>query len=102
MVASLSHFWGRQQLLLISLVCFTVGIILCTVACDFTVMLTGRCIQGVGGGGIITLTQVIFCDIVPLRVRPKYFSLVLLMWSIGTIIGPLIGGSLVENASWRW
>ncbi|KAF2124990.1 MFS general substrate transporter [Dothidotthia symphoricarpi CBS 119687] len=101
-IASVSHLWGRQQLLLVSLTFFTVGTILCTVAHDFTVMLSGRCIQGVGGGGIITLTQVIFCDMVPLRVRPKYFSLVLLTWSIGTIFGPVIGGALVENVSWRW
>jgi MFS family permease len=65
-------------------------------------LLAGRCIQGVGGGGIITLTQVIFCDIVPLRQRPKYFAIVLAAWSIGTIIGPVVGGALVEHASWRW
>jgi MFS family permease len=65
-------------------------------------MLTGRCVQGVGGGGIITLTQVIFCDIVPLRQRPKYFPLVLGSWSVGSVLGPLIGGVLTERASWRW
>jgi MFS family permease len=66
------------------------------------VLLTGRSIQGIGGGGIITVTQVIFCDIVPLRQRPKYFAMVLGAWSIGSIVGPVVGGSLVEHASWRW
>lgn len=65
-------------------------------------LLAGRCVQGVGGGGIITITQVIFCDIVPLRQRPKYFAMVLGAWSIGSIVGPVVGGSLVETASWRW
>lgn len=65
-------------------------------------MLTGRTIQGIGGGGIITITQVIFCDIVPLRFRPKYFAMVLLSWSIGTIIGPVVGGAFVERTTWRW
>ena len=65
-------------------------------------LLIGRCIQGVGGGGIISMTQVIFCDLIPLRQRPKYFAMVLLAWSIGSIIGPVIGGVLVEKASWRW
>jgi len=48
------------------------------------------------------MTQVIFCDMVPLRQRPHYFSMVLGSWSIGSIIGPVLGGSLVERASWRW
>ncbi|KAJ4363105.1 hypothetical protein N0V83_010225 [Neocucurbitaria cava] len=101
-IASFSRLFGRQQLLLVSLLFFTVGTILCAVANDFTTMLTGRCVQGVGGGGIITLTQVIFCDIVPLRQRPKYISMVLGAWSLGTIIGPVVGGAFVEHASWRW
>lgn len=89
-------------MLLFSLTFFTVGTALCAAANDFTVMLTGRTIQGIGGGGIITLCQVIFCDIVPLRQRPKYFSIVLGAWSIGTIVGPVIGGALVEHTTWRW
>ncbi|KAH6611981.1 major facilitator superfamily domain-containing protein [Boeremia exigua] len=101
-IASISSNFGRQQMLLLSLTFFTVGTILCSVAHDFTVLLTGRSIQGIGGGGIITITQVIFCDIVPLRQRPKYFAMVLGSWSIGSIVGPVVGGSLVENASWRW
>jgi MFS family permease len=101
-IASISQTFGRQQLLIFSLLFFTVGTILCAVSKDFTMMLTGRCIQGVGGGGIITLTQVIFCDIVPLRQRPKYFPLVLGSWSVGSILGPVVGGILTEKASWRW
>lgn len=101
-IASISSLFGRQQLLIISLIFFTVGTVLCAVSNDFTMLLTGRCIQGVGGGGIITLTQVIFCDIVPLRQRPKYFALVLGSWSIGSILGPVIGGVLVQKTSWRW
>ena len=65
-------------------------------------MLVGRSIQGVGGGGIITLNQVIFCDVVPLRYRPKYFAIVLGAWAVGTIIGPVVGGAFVEHATWRW
>ncbi|KAG9203476.1 hypothetical protein G6514_002843 [Epicoccum nigrum] len=101
-IASISLNFGRQQMLLLSLIFFTVGTILCSVAHNFTVLLAGRAIQGIGGGGIITITQVIFCDIVPLRQRPKYFAMVLGSWSIGSIVGPVVGGALVENASWRW
>ncbi|KAF2729587.1 MFS general substrate transporter [Polyplosphaeria fusca] len=101
-IASISQVFGRQQLLLVSLFFFTLGTILCAVAQNFPVLLGGRSIQGIGGGGIITLSQVIFCDIVPLRQRPKYFSMVLGAWSIGSIIGPVIGGVLTEHTTWRW
>ncbi|KAF1913359.1 major facilitator superfamily domain-containing protein [Ampelomyces quisqualis] len=101
-IASISNTFGRQQLLVLSLVFFTIGTILCSVSRHFTMLLTGRCVQGVGGGGIITLTQVIFCDIVPLRQRPKYFPMVLGSWSVGSILGPVVGGVLTEQASWRW
>jgi MFS family permease len=97
-----SEFFGRQQLLILSLLFFMIGTILCAVANDFTVMLVGRSIQGIGGGGIITLSQVIFCDIVPLRFRPKYFAIVLGAWAVGTIIGPVVGGAFGEHSTWRW
>lgn len=75
--------FGRQQLLLISLLFFSVGAALCAVAEDFTFFISGRSVQGIGGGGIITMGQIIFSDIVPLRQRPKYFAMVLGAWAIG-------------------
>jgi EmrB/QacA subfamily drug resistance transporter len=101
-IAALSDIFGRQQLLLASLLFFTAGSILCSVAHNFTVLLAGRVLQGIGGGGIITMGQVIFADIVPLRQRPKWFSLVLASWAIGSVLGPLIGGLFVQYLSWRW
>jgi MFS family permease len=101
-IAKAAYCFGRRRLLIVSIVLFSFGTALCAVAHDFAVMLVGRCVQGVGGGGIIALTQVIFCDMVPLRQRPQYFSMVLGAWSVGSIIGPVVGGSLVETASWRW
>lgn len=55
-----------------------------------------------GGGGIISLTSIIFCDIVPLRQRPKYFAAVLASWAIGTVTGPVVGGACIDNLTWRW
>jgi MFS family permease len=101
-IAAASTCYGRQRLLVISIVLFTFGTAFCAVAHDFAVMLNGRCVQGVGGGGVIAMIQVIFCDMVPLRQWPQYFSMVLASWSIGSIIGPVIGGAFVESASWRW
>ncbi|KAF2818127.1 MFS general substrate transporter [Ophiobolus disseminans] len=88
-IAAASHCFGRKRQLVLSLVLFTFGTALCAVAYNFTIMLIGRCVQGIGGGGIIAMTQVIFCDMIPLRQQPRYFSIVLASWSIGSIIGPV-------------
>lgn len=86
-----------------SVVFFTAGTALCApVAKDFTVFFAGRTLQGIGGGGIITMGQVIYADIVPLRQRPKYFSIVLAAWAIGSVIGPLVGGVFVDKLTWKW
>ena len=55
------------------------------------VVLVGRSIQGVGGGGIIALTEIVVTDMVPLRERAKYLSAFSAMWSVGTVVGPPLG-----------
>lgn len=73
--ASLSDILGRPRCLFASVLCFLVGTILCAVAHGIGLLLIGRCVQGVGGGGIIIVSLVIFTDIVPLRFRPKYVGI---------------------------
>lgn len=90
-IGSISHIFGRKPLIYISLVTFLAGAIIAAVANNFTVILVGRSIQGVGGGGIICLTEIVVTDLVPLRERGKWFSLFSAMWSVGTVIGPLLG-----------
>ncbi|KAH6897062.1 major facilitator superfamily domain-containing protein [Thelonectria olida] len=100
-VASLSHVFGRQPALLGSLLVFTVGSILAAVAKNIAMLLAGRTLQGLGSGGIVALTYVIVTDLVSLRERGKWFSCISLTWTIGSIMGPLIGGAIVEK-SWPW
>ncbi|KAK1658017.1 major facilitator superfamily transporter [Colletotrichum godetiae] len=102
-IGALSDIFGRKEMLLVSLFFFTLGTLLCApLAHDFTVLLAGRSIQGIGGGGIITMGQIIFADIIPLRLRPKYFAFVLGAWALGSVLGPLIGGLFVQYATWKW
>lgn len=102
-IAALSDLFGRKEMLLFAIFFFTLGTLLCApLAHNFTVLLAGRCLQGIGGGGIITMGQVIFADIIPLRQRPKYFSIVLAAWALGSVLGPLMGGLFVEHLSWKW
>ncbi|KAI9784351.1 MAG: hypothetical protein M1839_002412 [Geoglossum umbratile] len=97
-----SHVFHRRPVLLAALAFFTIGAILCAVSKSFTLMLIGRSIQGAGGGGIIALTQVLITDMVPLRARGKFYALVSIVWAIGSVSGPLVGGAFTQDASWRW
>lgn len=100
-IAALSDIFGRSPCLLISLFLFTAGSLICSLGKNFTVLLVGRCIQGVGGGGIIILSLVVFTDIVPLRYRPKYYGIIQGAWALGTIIGTL--NPLQHDLDWfRW
>ena len=64
-------------------------------------MLIGRSIQGIGGGGILTLGDILITDLVPLAVRGAWFGYLGSMWALGSVTGPLLGGGLAENVSWR-
>jgi len=75
-IAAVSDIFGRPICLVASLVFFTVGSVQCSAAQSMGTLLAGRCIQGVGGGGIYVLSLVIFTDIVPLRFRPKWYGTV--------------------------
>ncbi|KAI9673098.1 MAG: hypothetical protein M1829_004412 [Trizodia sp. TS-e1964] len=102
LIGSLSHIFGRKPLILINLAVFALGLIIAAVAQNFTTLLAGRSIQGVGGGGLIVLTEIIVTDLVPLRERGKFFGLIASMWAFGTVAGPLVGAGFAQNVSWRW
>ncbi|KAJ9210636.1 hypothetical protein DTO166G4_7779 [Paecilomyces variotii] len=100
--ASFSNIFGRKPLILTSILFFFVGAVIAGVAKNFVYMLVGRSLQGVGGGGIIALSEIIVTDIVPLRLRGNYFGILSAMWSIGSVTGPILGGGFSENVTWRW
>lgn len=100
---SFSDIFGRKPMILLSLALFGVGAILAAVAKNtMTLILVGRSIQGIGGGGVLVLTEIVVTDLVPLRFRGNYFSIIGSMWAIGSVSGPLIGGAFSEKVSWRW
>ncbi|TGO48738.1 hypothetical protein BCON_0231g00220 [Botryotinia convoluta] len=100
--AAFSHIIGRKSVLLTALFLFSVGTILCSVAKNIELLLVGRCIQGIGGGGLVSLTYVLLADMVTLRERGKWMSIISLQWAIGSVIAPVIGGAFAEKVTWRW
>lgn len=70
------------------------------VAPNYGTIIAGRTLQGFGSGGISALTDIIVTDIVPLRVRGKWFAFISVPWAIGTTIGPVLSGILTTERSW--
>ena len=97
-----SHSWGRRPLLVIALTLFAVGSVVCATARSFTALLAGRSVQGTGVGGTLALTEILMTDMVPLRERGNYFALIGIVWAIGSVAGPLVGGALATKDAWRW
>lgn len=101
-LVSLSDAFGRRLFYLVSLGFFTIGSLLCCLSQNFSELLAGRSIQGIGGGGILALGLVIRTDIVPLRQRPIYFGVIQMSWALGSVKGPVIGSLFAEHTTWRW
>ncbi|KAL9616549.1 MAG: hypothetical protein Q9160_008591 [Pyrenula sp. 1 TL-2023] len=100
--ASISHIFGRKPSLFAAIIIFTIGAIIGAVANNFTVILVGRTIQGIGGGGVLILPEIIVTDLVPLAKRPAYFSIFSGIWALGSVMGPILGGGFAQDVSWRW
>ncbi|KAJ1783188.1 hypothetical protein LPJ59_006647, partial [Coemansia sp. RSA 2399] len=98
----LSDIFGRTQLLLSGLLVFAAGSLICAVAQSMPMLLAGRAVAGAGAASIIGLTLVIVADIVPMRNRGPYMAIFSLVFSVSSVVGPLLGGVFVDKVSWRW
>ena len=93
---------GRKRMLELALAVFVVSSALCAAAQDITQLIVTRVAQGVAAGGLMTLAMAVVGDLVAPRERGRYQGYIAATFAVATIVGPLIGGVLVESASWRW
>ncbi|EKG14358.1 Tetracycline resistance protein TetB/drug resistance transporter [Macrophomina phaseolina MS6] len=98
----LSDIWGRKPIMLLGLVLFFGGSILCALAPTMSALIAGRAVQGVGSGGAMPLVTITISDLFSLRRRSLLFSLTEVVWAVAGGIGPVLGGVLAEQVSWRW
>jgi EmrB/QacA subfamily drug resistance transporter len=93
---------GRKLLLEVALGGFVTASALCGVAQDITQLVVLRAVQGVAAGGLMTLAMAAVGDLVAPRERGRYQGYIAATFAVATVVGPLLGGTLVEHAGWRW
>jgi EmrB/QacA subfamily drug resistance transporter len=93
---------GRKHVLELSLALFLTASALCGAAQDITLLVVARGVQGIAAGGLMTLAMAAVGDLVSPRERARYQGFIAATFAVATVAGPLIGGVLVDNASWRW
>ncbi len=97
-----SDIFGRKPLLIAAISLFIIGSIIGAMAQSMEWLIAARVIQGLGGGGLMILSQAAVADIVPARRRGKYMGIMGGVFALSSVAGPLLGGWLTEGAGWRW
>ncbi|MAT17098.1 MAG: MFS transporter [Leifsonia sp.] len=93
---------GRRRLFLVAIALFTLASIGCAFAGDFWSFVVFRAMQGLGGGGLMILSQAIIADIVPANQRGKYLGPLGGIFGLSAVAGPLLGGYFVDHLTWQW
>ncbi|ORZ15167.1 major facilitator superfamily-domain-containing protein [Absidia repens] len=97
-----SDIFGRKPILLFGLLMFCVGSLINSLANQMTILIAGRTVQGLGGGCIMSLAFILITDLSPPHLRPRFQSLLTVIYGLASCVGPLIGGAFVDRVSWHW
>ncbi|KIP04468.1 hypothetical protein PHLGIDRAFT_109526 [Phlebiopsis gigantea 11061_1 CR5-6] len=102
LVGGLVSVFGRKPILLSFVFVFAVGSAVSGAAQSMNMLIAGRVIQGLGGGGCLSVTEIVYADLVPLPERGKFQGITASVWALACAIGPPIGGALASTGAWRW
>lgn len=97
-----SDIFGRKPILLVTNAIFFVGSLLAGVSVNIDMLIAARVIQGIGGGGLITLVNIAISDLFSVRDRGAYFGVIGGVWALASSLGPVVGGLFTQKVSWRW
>lgn len=98
----LSDLLGRRPVLVTAISLFVIGSVVGAITSNIEWLIVGRVVQGVGGGGLMILSQAAIADVVPARDRGKYMGVMGAVFAVASVAGPLLGGWFSEGPGWRW
>lgn len=101
LIGRLSDLVSRQRVLLWCLILFGLGSVVTALAVDLPVIVGGRVIQGIGGGGLVPATLALVADLIPRGRRGVALGMVSAVQEIGAVVGPLLGAAVLAAWSWR-
>ena len=102
LMANLSDRYGRRPVYLASVACFALGSLLIAVSPRFWMLLVGRAVQGIGGGGIIPTASAVIGDAFPPRERGRALGLIGATYGMAFVLGPPLAALLMVALSWHW
>jgi EmrB/QacA subfamily drug resistance transporter len=98
----LSDLYGRRPILLVSIALFAVASVFCALSQTMLQLIGARILQGIGGGGLRSVSQAAVADVIPPRERGKYQGYFSSVMAISNLLGPVLGGFFADYLSWHW